>query len=888
MYWLRRLFRKEKTEKQLDSELRFHIEQLTADYVNSGMSRAEAERRAKIEFGGIEGVKEECRESRRVHTIETLLQDIRYGLRIMRRSPGFTAVAILTLTLGIGANTAIFSVVNGVLLSPLPYPHPEQLITLHESKPNFQYGSISYPNFRDWQKENRTFSAIALTRGSSFILTGAGEAEQEEAELISADLLPILGVKPQLGRNLLPGEDEIGAAPVVLISAGLWHRKFRSAPDILGKGITLDGKAYNVIGVMPENFRLPTNVLRAIDLYVPIAQWGNPLLTNRGAGLGFHGIGRLKPGASLEQARADMDHVAKNLEAAYPVLNKGIGASLIPLRQVMLGKIQPLLLLLLGAVGFVLLIACVNVANLLLARSTSRTREFGVRIALGAGVGRIVRQLLTESILLGLIGGGLGLALATWGMPVILKALPGTLPRADEIKLDGLVLVFTILASLFAGLLFGVVPAWKISRPDVLARMKQGGPNVSRKNYRTQNTLVVVELAMALILLVGAGLMVRSLTALWRTDAGFNPRNLLTFSLALPPSMANATPDALRAVYRQMEDKLASVPGVEANALTWGAFPLVGDDERLFWMEGQPRPASPNDMKWALQYVVSPGYLRSMGTPLLHGRFFTAADDERAPLVAVVDEAFAEKFFPGQDPVGKRINLDNARGPTKLAEIVGVVKHVKQWGLDNADTENLQAQLYTPFMQLPDSGMMLAGPGTGLVLRARGTMDGLLSAIRKDLQEMNAEMVVYGAISMNEIISTTLASRRFSMVLLTSFAALALILASIGIYGVISYVVGQRTQEIGIRMALGARGVHVAGMVLGQGTRLVLGGVGIGVVAALALTRLMTSLLYGVSRTDPLTFISVATLLTLVALLACIVPVYRAMRIDPIVALRCE
>ena len=852
------------------------------------MSRAEAERRAKIEFGGIEGVKEECRESRQVHTIETLFQDIRYGVRIMRRSPGFTAVAILTLTLGIGANTAIFSVVNGVLLSPLPYPHPEQLITLHESKPNFQYGSISYLNFRDWQKENRTFSAITISRGTSFILTGTGEAEQEDGQFITADLLPILGIRPQLGRNLAPGEDEIGAPPVVLISASLWHRKFRSAPDIIGKGITLDGKVYNIIGVMPEDFRLPTSNVHTKDIYAPIGQWGNPLLTNRAAGLGFHGIGRLRPGVSLEQARADMDRVAKNLEAAYPVLNQGIGASLIPLRQVMVGKIQPLLLLLLGAVGFVLLIACVNVANLLLARSTSRTREFAVRIALGANAARIVRQLLTESILLGLVGGGLGLALAAWGVPAILKVLPETLPRADEIRLDGMVLLFTIGASLFSGLVFGLVPAWKISRPDVLARMKQGGPNVSKKNYRTQNTLVVVELAMALILLVGAGLMVRSLTALWRTDAGFNPGNVLTFSLALPPSMSKASPDSLRAIYRQTDDKLASAPGVEAVAFTWGSFPLLSDDEQLFWMEGQPRPASPNDMNWALRYVVSPGYLQSMGMTLLRGRFLTAADDEHAPPVAVIDEAFAQKFFPGQNPVGKRINVDGARGSTPLTEIVGVVKHVKQWGLDRDDDENLKTQLYTPFMQLPDSSLALSVPGIGVVVRAKGSMDGLLNTIRNTLQQMNAEQVVFGAISMNEIISTTLAGRRFSMILLSSFAALALILASIGIYGVISYVVGQRTQEIGIRMALGARGVHVAGMVLAQGTRLVLGGVAAGVLAALALTRLMTSLLYGVSRTDPLTFISVATLLTLVALLACIVPVYRAMRVDPIVALRCE
>src|SRR5262249_28656854 len=638
-----------------------------------------------------------------------------------------------------------------------------------------------------------------------------------------------------------------------------------------------------IIGVMPEGFRLPTDSTRTVDVYAPIGQWGNPLLLNRSAGLGFHGIGRLKPGVSLEQARADMDRVAKNLEDAYPVANKGIGASLIPLRQLMVGKVQPVLLLLLGAVGFVLLIACVNVANLLLARSTSRTREFAVRIAVGASAGRVVRQLLTESILLGLIGGGVGLALAAWGLPAILKALPETLPRSNEVRLDLRVLLFTIVASLFAGVLFGLIPAWKTSRPDVLGRMKQGGPNVSKKNYRTQNAFVVVELALALVLLAGAGLMVRSLAALWRIDPGFNPHNVLNFSLSLPPSVTK--PDAARSMFRQVDSSLASVPGVDATAITWGAFPLRADDEELFWMEGQPRPSSQNDMNWALRYVVGPDYLKSLEIPLLRGRFFTARDDEHAPQVVVIDEMFAEKFFPNQNPVGKHINVDSPMNTNPLAEIVGVVKHVKQWSLDTDDKQSLRAQLYSPFMQLSGSSM---GTGVGIVLRAKGNLDGLLNSIRKDLQQMNAGLVVFGVQTMEQVISEELAERRFSMILLTTFAALALILASVGIYGVISYVVGQRTQEIGIRMALGARGIHVAGMVLGQGTRLVLVGVAAGAAAALALTRLMTTMLFGVSPTDPITFACVAGLLALVAFLACVVPVYRALRVDPLVALRCE
>lgn len=886
MYWLRRLFRKHETEKQLDAELRFHLERQVADYVKSGMSPDEAYRRARIEFGGLEGLKEECRESRRVHALETLLQDVRYGLRMMRRSPGFTAVAIATLTLGIGANTAIFSVVNGVLLRPLEYPHPEQLITLHESRANFPTGSVSYPNFRDWQKENQTFSAMAITRTSSFSLTKAGEAEQVSGMFMSADLFPLLGVSPVLGRNLFQGEDEIGAPPQVLIGAGLWQRKFGGASDILSKTITLDGKDYAIIGVIPASFRINIYSLRASDVYAPIGQWSNPLLPKRAAPLGMHVIGRLKPGVSLEQAGADMTHVGRSLELAYPDINKGIGVSLIPLRERIVGDVQPFLLLLLAAAGFVLLIACVNVANLLLARSTGRTREFGIRIALGASTRRVVCQLLTESVLLGLAGGGLGLALAAWGVPAMLKIMPVTLPRAEDVGLDGRVLFFTIVASLLSGLIFGLIPAWKTSRPDVLVRMRQSGLNASRKSHRTQNIFVVAEIGLAVVLLTGTGLMIRSLARLWTIDAGFDPHNLLTFNVSLPPSMSHASPDAIRATYRQLDERLASIPGIEASSVFWGSFPLGSDDEQLFWMEGQPKPSNDNDMDWALRYTVGPGYLAAMGTPLLRGRFFSLHDDEHAPLVVAVDEIFAEKFFPNQDPLGKRIHLLNGYDG-KLAQIVGVVRHVRQWGLDSDEKQIVRAQVYLPAMQLPDAFIVSAN-GDGIVVRSKVSDPGLFNSIRNNLQQMNAEQVIHGAETMDEMISRSLAARRYSMILLSAFAALALLLASVGIYGVISYVVGQRTQEIGVRMALGARAPHVIGMFLAEGSKLVVIGVLGGLAAALALTRLMTIILFRVSPTDPITFASVALLLISVAVLACAVPVRRAIRVDPIIALRYE
>jgi predicted permease len=884
-YWLRRIFRKQQTERQLDSELRFHLEQRIADRVATGEAPEEARRQAQIEFGGVEAIKQECRESRRVHFFEVLLQDVRYGLRMLRRNPAFTAVAILTLTLGIGANTAIFSVVNGVLLNPLPYPHPEQLITLHESKPNFQYGSVSYPNFRDWQKNNRVFSAMAITRYTAFGLTGMGDAEQLNGMFISSDLFPILGIKPILGRGLAAGEDEVGQPPVVLISAGLWQRKFGSSPEVLGKSLTLDAKSYTIIGVVANRPDLAEGS-QMTDIYVPIGQWTNPLLTRRTAGLGIHGIGRLKDGVSFEQARSDMDRVAANLAAAYPDEDKGIGASLIPLRQQVVGHVQPFLIVLLACVGFVLLIACVNVANLLLARSVSRKREFGVRVALGAPAGRIVRQLLTESILLAGCGGLLALVLAQWTTRWMLKMLPDAVPRAEEIGMDARVMLFTLAISALCGVLFGLFPALRLSRLAMPSGMKEGDARSGSSSLRTQNAFVAVQTALALVLLVGAGLMIRSLAQLWKVDPGFNPHNVLTFGISLAPSIQTAKAEKIRAAFHGVEATLASAPGVEAVSFTWGAVPLQYDDEVLFWMEGQPKPSNPMDMNWALSYVVSPGYLQAMGIPLLRGRFLTASDDEHGPTVVVIDQALAQRFFPGQDPVGKLIHLYEYEQPV---EVVGVVKHVKQFGLDGDDQQSLQAQMYRSFMQLPDKAMVLAPSGTGVVVRYAGkSSDGVFDSIRSVVRRISRDQVISAAQTMDEAISSTLATRRYSMILLTGFAGLALLLAAVGTYGVMSYVVGQRTREIGIRMALGARRGDVLGMVISQGARMALLGVIAGLLAAFALSRLISGLLFGVSPTDPLTFLSVAAILSFIALLACYVPARRATRVDPTLALRCE
>ncbi len=817
--------------------------------------------------------------------METFLSDIRYALRQFRKTPAFAMIAVINLALGIGANTVIFSVVNGVLLSPLPFTRPEQLVTLHENKPNFEGGSLSYANFRDWQKDNHTFSSMAIARVVSFSLTGLGEAEQLKGEYVSSDFLSQLGVNPILGRTFATGEDEVGAGPVAMISAGLWQRKFSAAPDILGKSITLDSRDFTIVGVIPANFHLAIPGFREGDVYLPIGQWTNPLLLKRGAGLGVHGVGRLKAGVTLEQARADMATITRNLAAAFPDADQGITANIVPLKQQMIGSVRPILTVLLAAVGFVLLIACVNVGNLLLARSTGRMREFAVRATLGATRGRVVRQLLTESVLLSLAGGALGLIFAAWGTRAALGALPAALPRAEQIGLDPRVLIFTAVISLLAGILFGLTPAWKTSQPNLNERLKEGGRGSSGTRHRAQDTFVVVEMALAVVLLVGAGLTIRSLIRVWSVDPGFNPHNVLSFGLTLPPSMIHAKPEAILAAFREFDAKLSTIQGVHGVSQTWGAEPFNEDDEQLFLLEGQAKPANDNDMNWAIDYIVEPEYLQAMGIPLQRGRFFSAQDNERAPLVVVVDDVFAKKYFPQQDPIGKRIQINRF---DRLAEIVGVVGHVRQWGLDTDDSQSLRSELYIPCAQMHADFVGMTPMGSGVVVRADNASTGLSAAVRRISREMSSQQVIFGEQTMDSLISQSVAARQFSMILLIVFASLALLLASVGIYGVISYVVAQRAPEIGLRMALGARPLDVLKLILGGGGKLAAIGIAAGVAGALALTRLMTSLLYEVSAADPFTFAAVATLLMVVALTACYIPARRASKVDPAMALRCE
>jgi predicted permease len=878
------LFGTDRLDRELHTELSAHLQLHIDDNLRAGMTPVEARRQALLRLGGLEPTKERVRDQRSLPFLETLFHDLRYALRMLRHNPGFTAAAVIVLALGIGANTALFSVVNAVLLRPLPYPHPEQLVTLRESKPNFATGSISLPNFLDWQKDNRTFASMAALRGGrSLVLSGLGDAEQLNAVMLTCGFFEQLAVSPLIGRTFTQDEEKIGAAPTVLLAARLWKRKFASDPTVLGKSITLDGRAYTVVGVIPAQFDLLGN-FRNTDIYIPIGQWGNPALMSRSAGLGISAIGRLRPGVSIDQARADMLRVTQNLAAAYPDSDKNIGAALIPFRKWNLGTIQSSLSVLFGAVAFVLLIACVNVANLLLARSTTRFHEFAIRSALGAAQSRIVRQLLVESILIAGIGGAAGLLLASFGTQALLHALPSALPRTSEIAVDLRVFLFAMFLSLTAGVFFGLAPALKIARRHPQHTLQQGGRGRSGHRHRLQGALVAAELALALVLLIGAGLMIRTLSALHSVNPGFDTAHVLAFGLSLPPSSMNADAATVRATFRNVQQKFESAPGVQSLAYSWGALPLGYDDEWLFWIDGQAKPASKNEMHWALDYVVGPDYFKTLGIALQSGRFFSDQDNEHAPQVAVIDEVLARKFFPNVNPIGQRLHLN---GSNDVTEIIGVAAHINQWGLDSDSTQELRAQLYVPFMQLDDENMSKAGSGIGVVARAVNPAQ-LFASIRQVSRQISPDQVVYGAQTMDEIIAESLAERRFSMILLGLFATLAVLLSTVGIYGVISYIVSQRTREIGIRVALGARHTDVLSTVLLQGAKMTALGIAVGLALSVAVTRLLATLLFGVTATDPLTLATVAALLAVVSLSATYVPARRASHLEPTSALRYE
>src|SRR5580704_14718534 len=787
-------------------------------------------------------------------SMETLLQDLRYGLRLLVKSPGFTAIAILTLALGIGANTALFSVVNGVLLNPLAYPRSGQLVAVYGKSPGFDRAPITYLNFLDCQRNTETFQSMAMYRNQDYSYIGTGEAgERLTGYQMSADFFRTLGVAPIVGRTFRADDDRLSAASVVILGGGLWKRKFGSSLDVVGKSIVLNGTSYIVVGVIPPGF---TFYRQDRDVYTPIGQYNDPSFRDRGIGMSAHAVGRLKPGVTLSQAKTDMDGIAANLAEAFPEADKSVGITLFSMKEDIVGNVQPFLIVLLAAVGFLLLIACANVANLLLARAMGRSREFAVRAAMGASHARVIRQLLTESMLLAGLGGALGILLAFWGIRAVLGTLPGAVPRANEVSLDSRVLLFTMALSLFAGIVFGLAPALKTSRANLQEVLKESGRGGDAR-HRLQGVFVAGEVAMALVLLVGAGLMVRSLAALWRVDPGFNPSHAITFSLSLPAAPTTNSSET-RARLRQFDDKMRSIPGVQAVSVTLGSRPMIHNSVLPFWIEGQPKPANFQEMHQAMFYLAESGFRQAMGVTLQRRRFITPQDDEHAPVVIVIDDVFARTYFADENPIGKHVNLADFG---VQAEIVGVVGHVKQWGLDADSKSAIEAQFDYPFMQLPEKLMALAANAVAVVLRTEGNPTTVMASVRRAVAEIDPREVVYNVQTMNEVVSNSFAARRLSMMLLGVFAVLALVLACVGIYGVISYLVGQRTHEIGVRMALGAQQNDVLRLIIGHGARMALVGVAVGIVAAMGLTRLMANQLFGVSPHDPITFAGVAALL---------------------------
>jgi putative ABC transport system permease protein len=801
--------------------------------------------------------------------MESLLQDLRYGIRSLLKRPGFTAVAVITLALGIGANTTLFSFVNGILLRPLPYKDPGQLVVLDENAPKQGIKSfgVSYPNFVDWREQNHVFQDVAIYQANTYTLVGAGDPEQLPGARISQGLFEVLGVAPELGRTITADEDRPETNSTVLISHALWQRRFGSAASAVGRSLTVDGRTRTIVGVMPSGFKFPETA----ELWVPMAL-NEKLYTRNDHGLSA--IARLKPGATLDQAQAEMNNIARRIEERNPVTNEGMGVDVYRLRDRLVGDSRQALLILLGVVAFVLLIACANVANLLLARSSARHQELALRVALGASRARIVRQLLTESALLSLLGAVFGLLLAAWGKNLLLASIPGDRPFWMQFDLDLRVLGFTFAISVLTALIFGVAPALQSSRPDLNEALKEGGRTGSTGHNRLRSLLVVAEVALSLVLLVGAGLMVRSFTKLENVASGINPENVLTLEVPLT-QVKYPEKNQQSAFFHELIERVGALPGVSSAAAV-SDLPLRGGWGRSLTVEGRP-VLSVGQAPMINHAVVTPNYFRTMGIPLLEGRDFTDADHDQATRVTIVDARLARQYWPGESPLGKRIRFGPPESNEPWHTIVGVAGTVRHARLDREGRQTV----YVPYLQIPISGMAVA-------IRTSADPGSLANAVRGQVLALDKDQPIANVLTMNEIVSRSIWEQRFYAMLFGIFAAVALILAAVGIYGVMSYAITQRTREIGIRMALGAGQLNVLKLTLKQGMTLALTGVVFGLGAAFALTRLMSGLLFGVSATDLATFASIAGLLIGVTLLACYIPARRATKVDPLVALRYE
>jgi putative ABC transport system permease protein len=795
---------------------------------------------------------------------------------MLLKHPGFTAIAVIALALGIGANTAIFSVVNAVLLRPLPFAEPDSLMVVYESRIDRggSRSSVSYPNFADWRAQNTVFEHMSTYRDSDFVLTGDGEPVRLHTAVVNADLLPLLSATPIIGRSFLSEEDKPGdAGRVVLLSHRLWQQRFSGDQNVLGKSLVLNGKNYQVVGVMPDGFQFPVDV-ETVDLWTTVAV-DSGMFEQRGAHY-MHVIARLKPGITQTQATAEMEGIAANLERQYPDENSHRGVTIVPALESLVGDVRPALLILLGAVGMVLLIACVNVANLLLARATTRHREMAIRAALGASRFRVVRQLLTESVLLAMAGGALGLLVALWGTDVLVSLSRDDLPRAGQIGLDVRVLGFTLLVSLLTGIVFGIVPAIQSSRTDLTESLKEGGRGSTEGGRnRLRAALVIGEVAIAIVLLAGAGLLIQSLRRLEQVNPGFNPHNLLTFSLGLPE--VRYKPEQQIQFYQQLKARLESLPGVKSASAVM-PLPLGGDRMRVTF-ETEGRPIAKGELPATEIRTIGLDYFKTMGIPLIKGRDFTDRDVQKAPAVIIVNEAFAKQFFPGEEVIGKHIKpgiSDDDDDETAMREIVGLVGNVKHQKL-NAEAD---PEAYEPHAQLTFDMTML--------VKTETDPHSIVRAAQNEVKALDKDLPAYGVKSLDEYMSASVARPRFNALLLGIFASLALILTAVGLYGVMNYSVTQRTHEIGIRVALGARQQDVLKMVVRQGMMLTGIGIGTGLIGAYFLTRLLETMLFGVGATDPLTFIAISIVLAGVALGACFVPARRATKVDPMIALRYE
>jgi putative ABC transport system permease protein len=806
--------------------------------------------------------------------MDALLQDVRYGIRLLFKHRGVSLVAVAALALGIGANTAIFSVVNALILRPLPYPNAERLAFLHEWSKQIDNMSVAYPNFLDWRAQNTSFDYLAASNFQAYNMTGEGEPERLVGANVSADLFRVLGVQPALGRAFTAEDDRPGAERVAVIGHSLWQQRFGGDPGLIGRALTLNGQSYTVVGVLPQGMRpYPQFGAQKTQLWTPIGLLADNY-SNRENHPGIYVAGLLKPGATVEQAQADMAAIARRLSEQYPNSNRNLEVRVQSLHERVVGDTRTPLFVLLGAVGFVLLIACANVANLLLARAAARAREIAVRAALGAGRVRLIRQLLAESVVLALAGGILGVLLAYWGITLLLAAAPANVPRLEEVRIDTTVLGFTALLALLTGVFFGLVPALQASTPDLHDTLKDSIRGTTGGRSRLRHILVVTEVSLALVLLIGAGLLIRSFWHLSNASPGFSADNVLTVQLVLP---ASQYPDASaqRGFYNRLMPRLASLPGVTGADMIV-PLPLGGGGWQTgFWIEGRPAPDLGEYPSTDIARV-SPSYFRTMGIPLLRGRAFTEQDHENAPLVAIVDERLAKDYFPGEDPVGKRLQFGPLNSPV-FVEIVGVVGHVKNYGVE-ADS---RVETYFPYLQSPV-------PPITLMLRTSGDPLSIASGVRNEVLAVDANLPVFNIRTMASLVNDSVASRRLTAILLTVFAAVALVLAAVGIYGVMSYAVAQRTHEIGIRMALGAPQGSVLRLVVRQGMTLAGIGLAIGLAAAFGVTRWMETMLYNVSATDPGIYAGIAALIALIALAASYVPARRAARVDPLVALRYE